>query len=141
MVAISQCDNRSGGSGSCGGLADQTYDIDTAIPALDVSGDFTGNNISYALAPASAALPAGIVTGTPTVVATQVSVIVRGTNSGGFADTGFGITIEDATSGFAVEEDGLEPVITATGGNVSVTIAAGVYGGDLHATCPRRGDH
>lgn len=83
-----------------GGIADQSYAQDSAISTLDVSSDFTGSGITYALAPSSASLPAGLslasngeITGTPTTEAAQVNIVVRGTNSGGFDDTAFGVTI------------------------------------------------
>ena len=90
---------------AAGAIADQNYPQDAAITPLDISADFTGSGITYALAPSSAALPAGLslssaglLTGTPTTQAGQVNIVVRGTNSGGFDDTAFGVTIGAAAS-------------------------------------------
>lgn len=87
---------------AAGALPDVSFVKDSAITAINVAADFTGSGITYALAPSSAALPvglalssAGMITGTPTTPAAQVNIIVRGTNSGGFDDTGFGIGVSE----------------------------------------------
>ena len=125
---------------AAGGIADQDFTQNSAIPALDVAGDFTGQALSFALAPVSAPLPAGLtlsangqITGTPTTITAQAAIVVRATNSGGFADSGFGLTISD-NSTFAIEEIAEEPVITATDGNISITIGSGPYAG-TYTTC------
>ena len=104
---------RSAGGGSVvtaptasGGIADQSWVEDSAITPLDVSADFSGTApITYALAPGSASLPAGlslssagVISGTPTTPAAQVNIVVRGTNSAGHADTAFGVTISAVPS-------------------------------------------
>ena len=84
-------------------LPDFTLNLDQAMTPVDVSADFSGTEpITYALAPSSDALPAGlslstagILDGTPTDLASALNIIVRGTNSVDFADTAFGLTIED----------------------------------------------
>ena len=84
-------------------LPDFTLNLDQAMTPVDVSTDFSGTEpITYALAPSSDALPAGlslstagILDGTPTDLASALNIIVRGTNSVDFADTAFGLTIED----------------------------------------------
>ena len=89
-----------------GGIADQEYTEGVAITPLDVAADFTGSNLTFALAPSSAALPAGLslssageLTGTPTTEAAEVNIVVRATNSAGTADTAFGVTIAEASTG------------------------------------------
>ena len=71
-----------------GGVGPYTYAIDTD-----------------ALAPSSAALPtglslssAGLITGTPTTPASAVTIVIRGTNSEGFADSAFQITVQGDTT-------------------------------------------
>ena len=88
-----------------GGIADQSYTEDVAITPLDVAADFTGTRLTFALAPSSAALPAGLslssageLTGTPTTVAAEVNIVVRASNSAGTADSAFGVTIAEASS-------------------------------------------
>ena len=84
------------------GLPDRNYLQNVAITTLDVSTDFTGPNITYTLAPSSSSLPTGLflasngqITGTPTTVSGAVNIVVRGTNTGGFDDTGFQIEISE----------------------------------------------
>lgn len=114
-----------------GGIADQSYAQGSAISTLDVSSDFTGSGITYALAPSSASLPAGLslasngqITGTPTAEAAQVNIVVRGTNSGGFADTAFGVTITAAVVGDTEVTTG-SVTFSWTNGRTSGTDASG----------------
>ena len=87
-----------------GGVADQTFTLNEAITPLDVAADFTGSApITYALAPASDALPAGLslssageISGTPTEEVGPVNIEVRGTNADGSDDTAFEVTVEAA---------------------------------------------
>ena len=88
---------------AAGALPDQNYTSGVVIAPLDVSGDFTGTQISYVLAPTSGALPiglalttAGVLSGTPTEEITGLAINVRGSNSGGFAESGFAITVSAA---------------------------------------------
>ena len=91
---------------AAGSIADQTFTKDTAITPLDVSADFSGTEpITYALAPSSAALPAGLslssvgeISGTPTTPAASVTIVVRGTNAYGSDDTAFGVTVTAAAA-------------------------------------------
>ena len=84
-----------------GGVADQTFTLNEAITPLDVAADFTGSApITYALAPASDALPAGLslssageISGTPTEEVGPVNIEVRGTNADGSDDTAFAVTV------------------------------------------------
>ncbi|WP_436397430.1 Ig domain-containing protein [Roseobacter sp. S98] len=85
---------------AAGAVADQLYVTDDPVTGPDVAADFTGDAVLYALAPSSGALPAGLsltsaglITGTPTAPGGPVTVIVRGTNAGGFADSAFEITV------------------------------------------------
>jgi hypothetical protein len=94
---------------AAGAIADQSYSEDDAITALNVAADFTGAGITYALATSSAALPAGltlsgagVITGTPTTPASAAIIVVRGTNSGGSADTAFDITVTADAGGTGV---------------------------------------
>ena len=84
-----------------GALIDKTLDANIAMTALNVALDFTGTGITYALAPSSAALPtglslssAGLITGTPTTPASAVTIVICGTNSEGYADSAFQITVQ-----------------------------------------------
>lgn len=83
---------------AAGGISDQSWTVGAAV-SLDVAADFTGTGITYALAPSSSALPAGlslssagVISGTPTAEATG-TIVVRGTNVGGYADTAFGFAV------------------------------------------------
>ena len=84
-----------------GTLIDLTLSSGIAMSTVNVALDFTGPNITYALAPSSAALPtglslssAGLITGTPTTPASAVTIVIRGTNSEDFADSAFQITVQ-----------------------------------------------
>lgn len=125
-----------------GSISDQSWIEDSAITPLNVSADFTGSDITYSLAPSSAALPtglslssAGTISGTPTTPASQVNIVVRGTNSGGFADTAFGATVTEAaienTYDILVLNDAemqnvLDGTTTVTSGDV-IALAPGTY--------------
>lgn len=89
---------------AAGGLADLTLTEDVAMAAVDVSGDFTGEDLTFTLAASSDALPAGlslstagILSGTPGAIASGLSIIARGTNSGGFADSAFSLGVSAPT--------------------------------------------
>lgn len=84
-----------------GTLIDLTLSSGIAMSTVNVALDFTGPNITYALAPSSAALPtglslssAGLITGTPTTPASAVTIVIRGTNGEGYADSAFQITVQ-----------------------------------------------
>lgn len=96
-----------------GGLADQTWTEGVATTPLDVSADFTGTAIAYALAPSSDPLPtgltlsgAGVIAGTPTAAGTA-TIVVRGTNSGGYADSAFDVIVEAATGETSIAQGGV----------------------------------
>lgn len=89
---------------AAGSLADLTLTQGVAMAPVDVSADFTGTApITYALAPASEALPdglslsgAGILSGTPDTRSAAAIIVVRGTSPHGFADSGFSVSVETA---------------------------------------------
>jgi len=102
---------------AAGGLADLNLTLGEAMTPVDVSADFTGSGITYALAPSSDALPTGLslssagsLSGTPTEEVTGRNIVVRGTNSGGFADSAFTLSVVNITS-------------EATQGTVTFTVA------------------
>ncbi|MEM0935730.1 MAG: GDSL-type esterase/lipase family protein [Pseudomonadota bacterium] len=85
---------------AAGGVGAQSYVEGTEIPALDISTDFTGDNLSFVLAPGSDPLPsgltlsvAGLLQGIPTEQVSGRTIIVRGTNSIGHDDTAFSIDV------------------------------------------------
>lgn len=89
---------------SAGALADLSLTEGRAIAPADLAADFSGTApITYALAPSSAALPAGlslsgagVLSGTPTETVTHRSIVVRATNAYGFADSGFTLIVAAA---------------------------------------------
>lgn len=90
---------------AAGGIDDQNYTEGVAIAPLYVSEDFTGDEITYALAPTSDPLPdgltlsgAGVLTGAPTEDVVDAVIVVRGTNSGGFDDSAFEIDVAAASA-------------------------------------------
>lgn len=95
-------------AGAARGLADLILERGAALGSINLSKDFTGGSLAYALAPSSAPLPAGlslsaagVLSGTPTQVAPAASIVIRGANATGFADSGFTLTVEPAaTVGF-----------------------------------------
>lgn len=88
---------------AAGGLSDQTFQRDVAITPVDLSTDFTGDGLTYALAPSSAALPTGLslasngtLSGTPTALASSSAIVIRATNpEDETADSAFSLTIND----------------------------------------------
>lgn len=71
-----------------GNIADQSYELNQAIPTLDVSGEFTGNINPRSYALVAGTLPTGLslntntgeITGTPTVEETQTGLVIRCTD-------------------------------------------------------------
>lgn len=106
-----------------GSLPDLALATGEAMAVADLSAVFTGSNIAYALTPASQALPAGLalspaglLSGTPTEEAVR-NIVVRASNSGGSAESGFSLTTAARP----------ELVLTGWGGtwpNVSGTLTA-----------------
>ncbi len=96
-------------------LPDVSVNENEEITPINVYSDFVGSSIVYSLQ--SGTLPvglslssSGIITGTPTTPVGPVSLVIRGSNNGGFADTAFDITVVDVPSSFA-------PVYTEFGSN------------------------
>lgn len=109
-----------------GSVADRVFARDIAIAPVNVAAVFSGVGITYAPAPSSAALPAGLslssaglITGTPTALVAGAVIVVRGTNANGFADVAFQVTVAQVPAQMAV------PAVTAAGSSaVSVDRAA-----------------
>jgi hypothetical protein len=98
---------------AAGRLADLTLTQGVAMTSVDVSQDFAGTApITYAPAPSSAALPAGLtlsaeglVTGTPIEAAVARSIVIRATNAHGFADSAFSLTVAAAEAEKSLTDD------------------------------------
>lgn len=89
---------------AAGALPDRTLVRDVPIEPFSVAGDFTGEAMAFALAPASAALfdglsvsAAGEVSGTPSGAAAARVIVIRASNAGGFADSAFTLTLSAAS--------------------------------------------
>ena len=81
-------------------LPDITLEQNAAMTQRDLSSDFTGPALSFALAPGSDALPAGltlssdgVLSGTPTALAGPLDIVVRATNPHGSAESAFALTV------------------------------------------------
>ena len=113
---------------AAGALADLVLTRDAAMTPVDLSADFTGQEMTFALAPSSAALPAGlalasggVLSGTPTALASGLSIVARATNTGGTADSAFSLTVEAAI----VAEDATAPAAITSGMWTAATGAGG----------------
>ncbi|MEL6119136.1 MAG: hypothetical protein AAFQ60_00135 [Pseudomonadota bacterium] len=118
---------------SSGGLSDQSFTEVTGLQTYDVSGDFTGVNLSYAVQAGPTGVSvnsAGLVSFDTDVLPVQSAstIVIRASNSGGFADSGFALEII-AASNFGLEDIGDEPVITLENGAVTITLNTGPYAG------------
>lgn len=84
---------------AAGALSDQTFTDDTGNQTYDVSGDFTGSDLTFSLTTAPGGVTinggTGVVTFDTDALTAQsgISIVVRATNSGGYADSGFSLTI------------------------------------------------
>ncbi len=83
-------------------LPDLTLETGVAMSPRDLSSDFTGAGLSYALAPGSDALPSGlslsatgVLSGTPTAEVGPLTIVIRATNTLGFAESAFSLTVAD----------------------------------------------
>ncbi|GHF33427.1 hypothetical protein [Seohaeicola zhoushanensis] len=116
------------------GLSNQSWPAEAAITAFDVSADFTVTGdaslvgVTFTLDPTSDPLPAGLslspaglITGTPTTEAAAVTIVVRGTNSGGNATTTFDITISAASTAETIIISSISPM--DENGNVDAAYA------------------
>ena len=116
---------------AAGALADRGFTENLAIAPVDLSVDFTGENLAFGLSPSSDALPeglalsaAGVLSGTPLAEATR-GIVVRASNSGGLADSGFTLTVgAGAVAPPAFGPSGWALADAGTGGAVQVTITA-----------------
>jgi len=88
---------------AAGSLSDLAFTEGQEIGTIDLSTDFAGEQLTFALAPSSDALPsglalssAGVLSGTPTAVVTGRNIVVRATNSAGSADSAFTLDVEAA---------------------------------------------
>ncbi|MEO1283243.1 MAG: hypothetical protein AAFV92_00030 [Pseudomonadota bacterium] len=118
---------------AAGGLVDQSFTENTGPQTYDVSGDFTGVNLSYAVQAGPTGVSvnsAGLVSFDTDVLPVQSAstIVIRASNSGGFADSGFALEII-AASNFGLEDIGDEPVITLENGAVTITLNTGPYAG------------
>lgn len=119
---------------AAGGLADQSFTEGTGTQSYDISGDFAGADLSFAVqtGPTGVTVDSvGIVSfDTDTLsVQTGTAIVIRASNSGGFADTGFALAITAPAPSFGLEDIGDEPVITIENGAVTITLNSGVYAG------------
>ncbi len=95
-------------------LPDLALETGTPMAPADLSVDFTGPLLSFALAPGSDPLPdglslsvEGVLTGTPVAETASRSIIVRATNPDGVADSGFFLTVADMLLDFTATLTGL----------------------------------
>lgn len=84
-----------------GGLADQSFTRNSGSGSLAASSDFTGNNLSFSLlAPAGVSIDTitGLISFDTAVMAEQsaTSITVTAFNSGGSAQSSFGLTVSEA---------------------------------------------
>ncbi|MEM9342560.1 MAG: putative Ig domain-containing protein [Pseudomonadota bacterium] len=83
-----------------GGLVDVSLFRGLGATIVDIVNDFSGGGLTYTLAPSSEALPAGLqlgsngtIFGTPTELTSGRNIVIRATNSFGFADSAFGLAV------------------------------------------------
>jgi hypothetical protein len=112
---------------AAGGIADLNLQVGQATTVSSVPLDFTGAALSFALAPGSSALPAGltlgsdgVLSGTPGALTSGLSIVVDASNSGGSAQTGFSVSTFDVPDAFASSDWTLAP--TGTPGELQMTI-------------------
>jgi len=100
----------------------QNYTVGAAITPLDIKasisvvGDADLSGASFALAPTSDPLPAGlslsavgVISGTPTETDAGNTIVVRATNSGGSVDVSFSMDVAAAASGPDLESISVTP--------------------------------
>jgi hypothetical protein len=122
-----------------GGLSDQSFTEDNGVQTYDVSGDFTGSGGTWSLPTTISGVTingSGVVQIDTDALAVQAdtSIVARYTNSGGVANSGFGLTItEDTTPALSTTVDG-EMEIDGSG-NISLTVTAPAgYAGGPYTT-------
>lgn len=119
---------------TAGSLSDQSFTEATGIQNYDVSGGFAGENLSYVVhsGPAGVTInAAGIVAFDTNLLNVQsgTSIVIRASNSGGFAENEFSLDIIAAVPNFGLEDIGDEPVILIEDGAVTITLLSGIYTG------------
>ena len=122
-----------------GQLPDLELVVGEAMSPQSVSVDFVGSSLVYALAPSSALLPEGItltetgvISGTPIVETGPVTIVVRGSNGQGSADSAFTLTVQVTQLDFAATISGLTQNPThglSAQSGVQIVAAAGGYSG------------
>ena len=95
-------------------LPDLMMETGIALDPTDLSGDFFGPGLTFALAPGSSALPSGlslstsgVLTGTPVSQTGPLTIILRGTNGDGFVDSAFLLSVVDMLLTFSASLSGL----------------------------------
>ena len=124
-------------SSANGLLPDLMIETAVALTPRDLSVDFFGPGLSFALAPSSATLPsglslsaAGVLSGTPSTQTGPLTIVVRGSNGNGFADSAFSLHVVDMLLTFTANLSGLTDnpthgLVAQTG--VDVTASAGSF--------------
>ena len=120
---------------AAGGLADQSFAQNSGLQTVDAAADFTGLALSFALVapPAGVTIAAatGLVSINTAAALAGATVKVRATNSGGSADSAFGLTVAAPAATWSVAGGTQQIVITAapvvaaptaTGGTQQITI-------------------
>lgn len=112
---------------------DQAYTKDTGVQVFDVVPFFSGEGLTYSisvLAGVEIDPINGVVTLDTDVMAVQTdtALIVATSNSGGDATIELSVSIQEAETFSLTIQDG-EPVITADGGDLTVTITEGIFTG------------
>jgi hypothetical protein len=93
---------------AAGALADQSFTANGGVQTYDVSGDFTGEDLTYSInsvTGVSIAASTGAISFDTDVMAEQsgTPIVVSGTNSGGSAQSGFSLDIQaDVTTDFVL---------------------------------------
>ena len=120
-------------------LSDLTLETGVAMSPRDLSSDFTGAALSYALAPGSDALPSGLslsatgtLSGTPAAEVGPLSIVIRATNTLGFAESAFSLTVADMLLTFDAVLTGLTTTPTfgpSAHSGVTLTAVASNFSG------------
>lgn len=118
---------------AAGALVDQSFSENTGIRTYDVSGDFTGQNLSYAVQSGPGSINSSGIYSIDTDTASQqtgTSIVIRATNSGGFVDSGFSLTIQEPLT-LGIENTGFEIEFSSNGSDLTVTIGGVNYTHDV----------
>ena len=120
-----------------GSLSDLNLPKDLATTIVDLIQDFSGEQLVFTLAPASAALPdglsvssQGILSGVPTEVVSGRSIVVRATNSMGHADTAFTLSVYQLAFVASLSGETANPTHGSVAqSGTALTAAAGSFNG------------